>query len=156
MTYALRSAVRKDLHVVLAWIDSPLALKLWGGQLLTYIPTVIKTWREISGNAQNTFTLVDADGNICGFGQTLYRPPDTVHLGRIILSPQLRGQGLAPGLVQHLIAAAVERYHPTQITLNVYRDNTPAVRLYRALGFVVDSLDDEHASYHMTLRLNAQ
>lgn len=152
----LRPAAPRDLRVILGWIDSPTALKLWGGHLLTYPPEVEKTWREIGADEADTFTLVDADGNIAGFGQTLPRPPDAVHLGRIILSPQLRGKRVGRVLVQQLIEAAAAKVHPARITLNVYRDNAPAVRLYRSLGFMIDSLDDEHASYHMVLLQGSQ
>jgi hypothetical protein len=35
MTYTLRPAAPADLETVLTWIDSPDALRLWGGDRLT-------------------------------------------------------------------------------------------------------------------------
>lgn len=151
MSFALRPADPNDLSTVLTWIHSPADLRFWGGPLLTYPPDVEKTWREICADEHNTFALVDLMGSLAGFGQTLPRPPNTVHLGRIILSPAMRGQGLGRVLVRALIDSAQQSFHPGAITLNVYRGNLPAVQLYRSLGFKVVAEDEEHESYAMRL-----
>jgi ribosomal-protein-alanine N-acetyltransferase len=151
MKYTLRPALCEDLHFVLGWVDTPAALRLWGGHKLSWPPEVDKTWREIGAETGNTFTLVDAEGAITGFGQALAREAGWVHLGRIIVLPQLRGQGVGRVLVRALINEAVERHHPKEITLNVYRDNLPAVRLYRSLGFMVVMNDEKNESYSMEL-----
>jgi RimJ/RimL family protein N-acetyltransferase len=151
MTYTLRPAAPADLETVLTWIDTPDALRLWGGDRLTWPPEVEKTWYEIGADGRNSFALVDVDGRLAGFGQALPHDLGRVHLGRIILSPAARGQGLGRVLVRALIDAAREHFHPGVITLNVYRENLPAVRLYRSLGFVVVSEDEELGSYGMRL-----
>jgi ribosomal protein S18 acetylase RimI-like enzyme len=49
------------------------------------------------------WVLLDAEGHCLGFGQ--YWPtPGTLHLGRIIVSPQARGRGLGRVLMQALMA----------------------------------------------------
>lgn len=151
MDYTLRPADPAELKVILEWIDSPHALMMWGGDLLTYPPEVEKTWREIGADGGNTFAFVDADGSIAGFGQTLPKEQGRVHLGRIIVSPDLRGQGLGRVLVRMLIDSVSENFHPETITLNVYHDNLPAVRLYQSLGFEVVSEDEGQASLRMRL-----
>lgn len=151
MTHTLRPATPDDLEVVLSWIDSPAALKLWGGEHLTWPPEVSKTWGEIGADERNTFALVDADGNVIGFGQALPREAGIAHLGRIILSPGVRGQGLGRVLVRALIDAARANINAGAITLYVYRDNLPAVRLYRSLGFGVAAEDEGKNSYAMRL-----
>ncbi len=155
MHYALRPADPRDLSTVLAWIHSPADLRFWGGPLLTWPPDEVKTWREICADDNNTFALVDPAGSLAGFGQTFPRPPDGVHLGRIILSPAVRGQGLGRILVRALVDSALERFHPAAITLNVYRDNLPAVQLYCSLGFTVSAEDPDHNSYSMRLSVPA-
>ena len=151
MAYILRPAAPADLQAVLAWIDSPEALRLWGGHRLTWPPEVEKTWYEIGADGHNTFALVDVDGSLAGYGQTLPHEPARVHLGRIILAPEARGQGVGRVLVGALIGAARENFHAAAITLNVYRENLPAVRLYRSLGFVVALEDEAQGSYAMRL-----
>ena len=61
------------------------------------------------------------------------------------------GQGLGRVLVRALIDAARQNYNASSITLNVYRDNLPAARLYRSLGFVVAAEDEGQNSYAMRL-----
>ncbi len=153
MPNSLHPATPEHLRAVLRWITSAEDLRLWGGPLITFPPDAQKTWREIGADGGNTFVLFDAEGNTAGFGQVLLRAPGTVHLGRIIVSPALRGQGVGRALVGQLIAVALERHHPEQITLNVYTYNTPALELYRSLGFTVTAEDAEHASYAMSLRV---
>ena len=155
MDYTLRPADPRDLSTVLAWIHSPEDLRLWGGPLLTYPPDEVKTWREICADEYNTFALVDPAGSLVGFGQTFPRLPDTVHLGRIILSPAVRGQGLGRVLVRALINSALEQFHPAVITLNVYSANLPAVQLYRSLGFTVSDENPDHRSYSMRLSVDS-
>jgi ribosomal protein S18 acetylase RimI-like enzyme len=77
-----------------------------------------------------------ADGSIpYGFGQHWVHTPGAVHLGRIILSPAVRGKGLGRELCQQLATTAVQRTQATTVTLRVYRDNAAAVALYASLGF---------------------
>ena len=153
MELILLPAVPEHLRAVLHWINSAEELRLWGGPLLTFPPDVGKTWREIGAEDGNTFVLLDAAGSVAGFGQVLAHGSGVSHLGRIIVSPALRGQGVGRLLCEQLIAAALERHHPERITLNVYKSNTSAVELYRSLGFVVTAEDEQRASCAMSLRV---
>lgn len=143
MDFFLHSATVKDLESVLDWILTAEDLKLWGGPLLTFPPQAERTWQEICAADQNTFSLIDQAGNLAGFGQTLQREPDTIHLGRIIVSPHLRSQGVGRILMEKLIEKAEVLYRPAGYTLNVYRDNEPAFKLYRSLGFTVVAENSE-------------
>lgn len=98
---------------------------------------------------ENTFSLVDANLNVAGFGQTFNREDRSVHLARIIVSPASRGQGVGRILCTRLIQFAVNRYNPATITLNVYAANTPALSLYRSLGFSPVTGEDESGSIKM-------
>jgi len=149
----IKSATPEDLQTILTWVTTPQQLKFWGGPALTFPPLPERIWQEIGATSQNTFTLFDSQGNVVGFGQTLFRVPGTVHLGRIILCPAMRGKGLGRILCEQLIQAATIRYHPAEFTLSVYKDNSPAVRLYTALGFNVLSENLERNSYLMGLRV---
>ena len=84
-----------------------------------------------------------------GFGQLVQRPGSRLHLARIIVSPQHRGEGLGRQLVEHLLRRAFSR-KPAKISLNVARDNPVAIRLYESLGFVKTVLpaDETQVSYY--------
>jgi ribosomal protein S18 acetylase RimI-like enzyme len=154
--YTLRTATMHDFNVILGWISSPEALAYWGGPLPTWPPDPRKTWGEIQNNDPDSFTLVDSAGTILAFGQVFKREPGAVHLGRIIVSPEQRGKGIGRILVGQLIDAGIARHQPTKVTLNVYRDNQPAVKLYKSLGFEVVSEDAARNSYGMCLKLDGK
>lgn len=155
MKYTLQPANPESLQIVLTWIETPEQLKLWGGSALTFPPMLDQTWQEIGATSQNTFSLNDTEGSLVGFGQTLFREPGKVHLGRIIISPAVRGKGIGRILCQKLIQAGSTHCQPSEFTLNVYRDNTPAFNLYTSLGFTVLSEDPEQGMFKMCLRVTA-
>lgn len=65
------------------------------------------------------------------------RPGGTIHLGRILVDPQARGLGFGRVLVERLVQYVMTLPDVRRVTLNVYENNEPAVRLYSSLGFVV-------------------
>lgn len=153
MEYILKPATPADLQTVLTWVDTPESMKLWAGPALTFPPQPKITWREIGATDENSFALVHLEGKVVGFGQTLLREPDRVHLARIIVSPAARGKGLGRILCQELLRVGVECYRATTFTLNVYRNNAAALNLYKSLGFTVVSEDLENDWYGMCLHV---
>lgn len=152
MEFTLRPANLEDLPVILQWVTSPELLRLWGGPALTFPAEATRIWNEIGATGNNAFSLVDPDGNVAGFGQVLCREPNTVHLGRIIVSPSRRGTGIGRLLCQRLIQIGTTQYQPSSFTLNVYTNNAPAQALYQSLGFTVISENKEQGTVMMCLR----
>jgi ribosomal protein S18 acetylase RimI-like enzyme len=150
----LQTATLQDLQTVLTWIETPEQLKRWGGPLLTWPPQAGLTWRQIEADTHQVFALVSDAGDLAGLGQTLRREENAVHLGRIILSPALRGKGVGLVLMQNLIDKGRELYHPQYFSLYVYNNNLPAVRLYRSMGFTVTETYEEDDSCRMELRFD--
>jgi [ribosomal protein S18]-alanine N-acetyltransferase len=151
--YTLCPASLETLRMVLAWIETPDQLKRWGGPALTFPPQVNRTWQEMEATCENTFSLLDPENQVVGFGQTLYREPDSVHLGRIMIAPNQRGKGLGRILCLKLIRAGLIHCQPAQFTLNVYQDNPAAIRLYKSLEFSVISENVKQNSFKMALAL---
>jgi len=149
--YVLRPAIQRELQTVLTWIETPEQLKLWAGSALSFPPETERTWREIEAREDNSFVLADTVGQLVGFGQTLSRAVNVIHLGRIIVSPLCRGKGLGRLLCEQLIQVANEHSRPDQITLNVYRNNDAAFSLYIAMGFEVMAENRENYSCSMRL-----
>ncbi len=145
----LRPATNDDLADILSWLTTAESLKLWGGPLLTFPPDVAKTWCEIGANDNNSFVLVDQQDRVLGFGQTLQREAHAIHLARIILAPDTRGQGLGRVLCEQLMQTAIKQHQPAKITLNVYQENEVAVSLYRSLGFVLADHHSMQGAYAM-------
>jgi ribosomal protein S18 acetylase RimI-like enzyme len=55
-------------------------------------------------------------------------------LGNVYTAPEARGQGYATAITAALVAALLEQGYP-RVVLNVFADNSPAIRIYERLGF---------------------
>ena len=153
MELTLQPATPEHLHLVLTWVTTPELLKLWGGATLTFPPLADRIWHEIGATGQNTFSLMDPEGAVVGFGQTILRESITMHLARIIVSPTMRGKGLGRILCRLLMQRGATCHQVSQFTLSVYKNNTPALNLYTSLGFTAWFEDRDHNALTMGLRL---
>jgi ribosomal protein S18 acetylase RimI-like enzyme len=73
-------------------------------------------------------------------------------MARVIVSPGQRAKGFGELLCRLLIDEGIKRYAKVYFTLNVYSDNTTAVKLYQKLGFKPqaapsDSISDKDIFY---------
>ena len=57
-------------------------------------------------------------------------------LGHILIKPDLRGKGWGRALVTEMVRIAFEERDGLRVSLLVFPDNEPALRCYRALGFI--------------------
>ncbi|MBC7918701.1 MAG: GNAT family N-acetyltransferase [Rhodoferax sp.] len=86
--------------------------------------------------SSHSYCLAPGDALAVGFGQHWMNRPGAVHMGRILVSPLVRGKGLGRVLVEQLLARALQVSGVDTVTLRVYRDNGAALALYSSLGFV--------------------
>lgn len=119
-----------------SWITDARSCVHWAGPDLGFPFSGQALPRLLQMPDSESYSLTDADEALMGFGQFWPRDRETVHLGRVIINPLYRGQGLGKALIQLLIMEAAERHKPDTITLNVLRDNSRAVYLYQKMGFV--------------------
>ncbi len=78
--------------------------------------------------------VAERDGELAGF-VNFWRVADEVEVLFVATAPAWQRQGVARGLLRHVIAL-VRADGATQALLEVRPSNAPAVSLYRALGFV--------------------
>ncbi|HJV61969.1 MAG TPA: GNAT family N-acetyltransferase [Albitalea sp.] len=79
----------------------------------------------------------------------------------VFVKPGWRGRGLARRLLQAVICLARQAEGIVLLNLTAYADNTPAIRLYESLGFVVYGRESAaicvngmlHDDVHLALRL---
>lgn len=136
MDYVLQPVQPSQFAVVAGWLDSPEATLRWAGPGVPFPLPAEAFAAALALPSRPGWTLQDADGTCLGFGQYWRTTPGSMHLGRIIVSPQARGRGLGRELMTALCAEALRSSAAVQLTLKVYRDNQAAVALYRDLGFV--------------------
>ncbi|WP_104131504.1 GNAT family N-acetyltransferase [Cryobacterium sp. M91] len=115
------------------------ALYLFAGPSLTWPPTV-EQFEEIAKRPGLSASVVDDDESQAAWGHfDLTVQGGSARLGRVIVDPRCRGQGLGHTLTQAVIEKA-RGLGVSKIRLAVVTDNEPAVKAYRRAGFkeVVD------------------
>jgi ribosomal protein S18 acetylase RimI-like enzyme len=90
-------------------------------------------------NEQTLIFLAEIDGVPVGKAELMLPPADAVrpvgYVKRVVVHPDYRGYGIARQLMEHIIVYARTECHLDAIDLHVWEGNTPAIRLYDALGF---------------------
>ncbi len=131
----LRITTNEDLNTVISWIKDKEACKRWAGPPVRFPLTLQSLKKDIEFSEENTFVMVNDVGELLGLGQLLEKENDRIHMARVIVSPLQRARGLGELLCRLLIDEGIKRYAKIYFSLNVYSDNTTAVKLYQKLGF---------------------
>lgn len=101
-------------------------------------------------------TVISVDGVMVGF--SMYglwvspSEPSRVWLDRFFIDQRFQGHGYAKAILPQLLAHIVGIYACDAIYLSVYATNTPAIRLYEALGFSFNGETDVNGERVMVLR----
>ena len=130
----IREARPGDLEVVASWLHSDADCQLWAGHRVSFPVDLAVLPRAIEWEASDSWS-VTADRSVVAFGQLVPKPERRLHLARVIAAPERRGEGLGRLISAHLLETALSR-RPSVVSLNVARENEPAVNLYRSLGFI--------------------
>ena len=122
-----------DVEEVISWIATEDECRLWAGPAVSYPIRIGHLLDEISFSPGNSFSCKSELG-LLGFGQILRKDNGRSHLARIISNPTCRGQGYGHTICRYLTDYA-SQLGSDSVSLNVYRENTRALRLYESLGY---------------------
>ena len=123
---------------LLNWFDTAADLHRFAGDGIAWPLTraQLDEWRADPQITAWSAWPVPSEGEASvGHAQLLSRELGTGHLARIAVAPSRQGHGYGRAIV----AAVLAKAHALGlhfVTLNVYRDNERAIRLYRSLSFV--------------------
>ena len=139
MDLQCRAPTHADDETLTTWIVDREACLRWAGPRLHFPFTAedLPALLQVAGGS--TCVLVHTDhpaSRMLGFGQFWPGSDGAVHLGRLLVTPDRRGQGLGRRLCLALMQHAVAATGAQALTLRVFRDNAAAVALYARLGFV--------------------
>lgn len=153
MNVSLRATIASDYEAIASWVKDAAAGLRWAGPRLPFpfVASDLLTLLAMPGANESSYSLIDDCAKPCGFGQYWVLQHGAIHLGRIVIDPNFRGQGLGRALCQQLISAALQSTSATAVTLRVYRDNLVAVRLYSTLGFVEVAAESTDAVLFMRM-----
>jgi len=129
----IRPATPTDLQHLISWIADKSACRMWAGPKISFPLEPARLSAEIEFRNENSFCL-DDKGGMLAFGQLIPKQADSLHMARIVVKPKHRRHGYGHTLCSELIGIARER-GVDNLSLNVYRNNKAALRLYTAIGF---------------------
>ncbi len=141
----LRATTFADAELVSSWVSSPEELLTFAGPKLRFpldpqalLDTSLEGWQVRS---------LFFEGRLVGTGSFTLRD-GAVHLGRLMVDPQRRGEGLGRVLVterlEHALLHSPELARCLRATLNVASGNVAARRLYESLDFSVTGEEADH------------
>ena len=154
----LRSSTNDDLSVLISWITDKDACRIWAGPSVRFPLALEPLKQDIHFSEENTFSMLNENGALLGIGQLIQKETCRLHMARVIVSPLQRGKGLGSLLCRLLMSEGRKRFGEINFSLNVYSNNTNALRLYKKLGFKLhpESLGSrgEEKSLYMILKPN--
>lgn len=129
----LRPSLLTDLPSISTWVKNQEECDLWSGGVVPFPIDLSILPRQIIWDSAQSWTL-EASAEIVGYGQIVPKQEGRLHLARILVDPDERGNGFGRQLVTHLLHKALENGAPV-VSLNVHPVNSRATGLYLSLGF---------------------
>lgn len=136
-----RSATLNDLPVLAEFLqmlvnaERPFDITLQAGDLIYY------DLKELIEKDNSVLMVLESADKLVGCGYAQIRPAKSfliyreyAHLGFMFVLPEYRGQGLNQQLIQALMTWARSK-GMTEVRLEVYTENSPAIRAYEKVGF---------------------
>lgn len=136
----IRPADEKDLEELIGWFLTETDAKKWGGPSIRFPINLDQLKIDIEWDVADSFSLIGEDGNLLGFAQA-FNKFGCKHLGRIVVSPEMRGRKLGYKLMAALLNSVGN--DGVNFSLFVYEDNIPARSLYESLGFEAQAYPEE-------------
>ncbi len=134
----LQSVTDNNLLEMMSWFESEEDLKIWSGPNFRFPFDFASFKQDLKLESLKSFALVSTESNLLGFGQ-YYERLNKCHLGRLVVSPDHRGKGIAPRLIEKLISTGTKDLNTKLISLFVLEHNEIAMRTYERLGFSVEN-----------------
>lgn len=139
--YQLIPAQAIHLIPLMSWFKDETSLRQWGGPHMRFPIRSRRFKKDIRWPELASFLMIPQTANeqdhfhYTGFGQ-VYQRLNRHHLGRLVIHPEHRGQGLGKTLIELLLEQAQREMPLSQSSLFVYRHNTGAVKCYSDMGFI--------------------
>ncbi len=107
MSWSFESAVEADIDELMTWFPDAHAVDIWGGPRFRYPFDRESFHEDCRWQEYSSFCLRNSHGRFVAFGQ-LGKRYKRSHLARLIVSSELRGQGIGKRLIESLINGARE------------------------------------------------
>ena len=133
----LRDFQMRDMpHLLQAIVDEKMLMQ-FAGPAYVFPLTAAQVVVDLHADNVRVFSMVTAADEVVGHAQ-MQVLSDSVLLRRILIwDESWRGQGWGQQMVRQLLEVAFAIPEVKQARLNVFAWNTPAIRCYQRLGFVM-------------------
>ncbi|GAA4360969.1 hypothetical protein GCM10023151_13740 [Kangiella marina] len=121
------------------WVRSPKVFEIWAGPGFRFPFTADTFIEDLKLDELHSRVLIDTSQEphqVVAFGQTYQRLGHT-HLGRLVVKPDVQGQGIGQALIEQLMKLGDELLDSNGYSLFVLKANARAKNLYLKLGFNV-------------------
>ncbi|WDE05197.1 GNAT family N-acetyltransferase [Thalassomonas viridans] len=124
----------EHLLEMMTWFSSEQELNLWSGPDFRYPYNLSSFAEDLKLDSLHSFSLVSDENEFCAFGQ-YYLRQGRCHLGRLIVNPGSRGQGIASQLMHRLCDSGLAQLNVQECSLFVLSHNEKAIKAYEKFGF---------------------
>jgi len=135
-------ATISDIDTLMSWFTTKQHIALWGGPNFTFPFTKESFIKDSKIENLASFKLINENKELLAFGQ-YYERLNCCHLGRLVVNPNKRGEGLGRVLVNSLIASGTEALKLNSSSLFVLADNQTAFNLYQSCGFELQNYPEK-------------
>ncbi len=139
----LRPLAIQDCETLLSWIPSADALFQWSGPWDFRWPLDHgQLRRDLTAASEHRHLLAAVEpGNeeLVGHVMLTIQPEHRIAVvGRVLVDPARRGEGLGTALMQEIVRIAFDRLGLHRLQLGVYDFNLGAIACYQRVGFVIE------------------
>ncbi|QEH70381.1 GNAT family protein [Cellulosilyticum sp. ST5] len=149
----LRPFKMRDAAYLVNWLKDERSFKMWSADKFDYPLSVeqLKNYKEMYEEDEFGWIFVALDDKGIPVGHFLMRMADyeknSVHLGFIIVDPNIRGKGYGVEMVSLGVKYAFEILKVKRVTLGVFDVNPVAEACYKKVGFVTETYHKDIFTY---------
>lgn len=142
MNMKLIQPLESHLIEMMNWFSREQELTDWSGPNFRYPFNLLTFVEDLKLSTLSSFVLVSNKSELLAFGQ-YYERLNRCHLGRLIVNPKFRGQGVASELIHRLYTLGIKELNVKESSLFVLAHNESAIKAYEKIGFVFTSYPEK-------------
>lgn len=142
-----------DAPYIVNWFNDERVFKMWSADKFNYPLTIeeLANYMQLYEQDEFGWIFVALDEKGIPVGHFLVRMADykkeSVHLGFIVVDPEIRGKGYGVEMVKLAVKYAFEMLKVKRVTLGVFDVNPGAEACYKKVGFVTETYHKDIFTY---------
>jgi len=132
----------ENFNELMSWFSTEEELSIWSGPNFRYPFNLSSFKSDLKLDSLKSLSLISNDGDLLAFGQ-YYLRLGKCHLGRLVVNPNMRGQGVASHLIEKLSVIGKLDLSTDSCSLFVLGHNKSAMQAYTKLGFSLADYPEE-------------